>query len=136
MQSLVKKYAPTWLYTTITLSDTRPSVADSTLLTRDFDIAFYNMPLTSGIRSLKSRAIGRLLAISGTVTRTSEVRPELISGTFVCEGCRTHVRDIEQQFKYTEVGLLLRPRCTGLTRSAVALPEHDMPEQEWLAAQH
>ncbi len=48
--------------------------------------------------------IGQLMSISGTVTRTSEVRPELVSGTFVCEGCRATIRDVEQQFKYTEVG--------------------------------
>lgn len=52
--------------------------------------------------------IGQLVSISGTVTRTSEVRPELVSGTFVCEGCRATIRDVEQQFKYTEVSLTLK----------------------------
>jgi DNA replication licensing factor MCM6 len=47
--------------------------------------------------------IGQLISISGTVTRTSEVRPELVSGTFVCEGCKATITDVEQQFKYTEV---------------------------------
>ena len=47
--------------------------------------------------------IGKLVSISGTVTRTSEVRPELVSGTFTCEACGTEIRDVEQQFKYTEV---------------------------------
>jgi DNA replication licensing factor MCM6 len=47
--------------------------------------------------------IGQLMSISGTVTRTSEVRPELVSGTFTCENCRTTISDVEQQFKYTEV---------------------------------
>jgi DNA replication licensing factor MCM6 len=52
--------------------------------------------------------IGQLNSISGTVTRTSEVRPELISGTFSCEMCQTTIRDVEQQFKYTEVSQLAR----------------------------
>jgi DNA replicative helicase MCM subunit Mcm2 (Cdc46/Mcm family) len=47
--------------------------------------------------------IGQLVSISGTVTRTSEVRPELVSGTFTCEGCQASVSHVEQQFKYTEV---------------------------------
>jgi DNA replication licensing factor MCM6 len=51
--------------------------------------------------------IGQLVSISGTVTRTSEVRPELVSGTFVCEGCQASIRDVEQQFKYTEVSWVL-----------------------------
>lgn len=47
--------------------------------------------------------IGQLMSISGTVTRTSEVRPELVSGTFRCEECRHIISDVEQQFKFTEV---------------------------------
>ncbi|KAI3553801.1 MCM2/3/5 family protein [Colletotrichum abscissum] len=67
-----------------------------------FTIAFYNMPLISRVRSLRSTNIGQLLSISGTVTRTSEVRPELSLGTFVCEACRTVVPNVEQTFRYTE----------------------------------
>ena len=47
--------------------------------------------------------MGKLLAISGTVTRTSEVRPELLFGTFQCPDCQAIIKDVEQQFKYTEV---------------------------------
>jgi DNA replication licensing factor MCM6 len=67
-----------------------------------FSIAFYNMPLVSRVRSLRAANIGQLLSISGTVTRTSEVRPELSMATFVCEACRTVVPNIEQTFRYTE----------------------------------
>jgi hypothetical protein len=52
---------------------------------------------------MRTDKIGKLSSISGTVTRTSEVRPELIYGTFVCHECKGVVRDVEQQFKYTEV---------------------------------
>jgi DNA replication licensing factor MCM6 len=55
------------------------------------------------IRDLRSKRIGQLCAISGTVTRTSEVRPELIIGNFTCMDCQTATNGIEQQFKYTEV---------------------------------
>jgi len=55
------------------------------------------------IRSLKTKKVGQLLTITGTVTRTSEVRPELVSGTFRCLECSTIVRNVQQQFKYTEV---------------------------------
>ncbi|KAG6064482.1 hypothetical protein E4U32_000183 [Claviceps aff. humidiphila group G2b] len=67
-----------------------------------FSIAFYNLPLVSRVRSLRSANIGQLLSISGTVTRTSEVRPELSLATFVCEGCRAVVPNVEQIFRYTE----------------------------------
>lgn len=67
-----------------------------------FALAFYNLPLVSRLRQLRTNQIGRLLSVSGTVTRTSEVRPELSLGTFICEGCKTVVPNVEQTFKYTE----------------------------------
>lgn len=75
-----------------------------------FTLAFYNLPLTSRVRSLRTSSIGKLLSISGTVTRTSEVRPELYLATFTCEGCRTIIRNIEQTFRYTEP-----TQCPNLT---------------------
>ncbi|EAT78666.2 DNA helicase [Parastagonospora nodorum] len=67
-----------------------------------FTLAFYNLPLISRIRQLRTTSIGQLLSISGTATRTSEVRPELSMATFICEACNTVVPNIEQTFKYTE----------------------------------
>ncbi|KAK5806650.1 hypothetical protein VI817_000908 [Penicillium citrinum] len=67
-----------------------------------FALAFYNLPLVSRLRQLRTSQIGKLLSISGTVTRTSEIRPELSLGTFICEGCKTVVSNVEQTFKYTE----------------------------------
>jgi len=50
---------------------------------------------------MKTNTIGRLTSIYGTVTRTTEVRPELLVGTFLCKDCNTTVSDVEQQFKFT-----------------------------------
>ncbi len=46
--------------------------------------------------------MGSLCSFAGTVTRTSEVRPELYLGAFRCLECGTVVKGVEQQFKYTE----------------------------------
>jgi DNA replication licensing factor MCM6 len=67
-----------------------------------FTLAFYNLPLISRIRQLRTESVGRLMSISGTATRTSEVRPELSMATFVCEACNTVIPNVEQTFKYTE----------------------------------
>src|SRR6201747_1382727 len=67
-----------------------------------FALAFYNLPLVSRVRHLRTANIGQLLSISGTVTRTSEVRPELSLATFTCEACRSTVPNVEQTFRYTE----------------------------------
>ncbi|SPO03202.1 probable replication licensing factor [Cephalotrichum gorgonifer] len=76
-----------------------------------FAIAFYNLPLISRIRSLRAKNIGMLLSISGTVTRTSEVRPELSLATFTCESCRAVVQNVEQTFRYTEPTLCPNDTC-------------------------
>jgi DNA replication licensing factor MCM6 len=75
-----------------------------------FTLAFYNLPLVSRVRHLRTDQIGKLLSISGTVTRTSEVRPELALGTFICEACNTSVPNVEQTFRYTEPNV-----CPNLT---------------------
>ncbi|KAI4272393.1 MAG: hypothetical protein LQ337_005322 [Flavoplaca oasis] len=67
-----------------------------------FSLAFYNLPLISRVRQLRTDSIGKLLSISGTVTRTSEVRPELYLATFICEACRNVIPNVEQTFRYTE----------------------------------
>ena len=55
------------------------------------------------IRELTSQKIGTLLRISGQVVRTHPVHPELVTGTFICLDCQTVIKDVEQQFKYTQV---------------------------------
>lgn len=106
LTNLIRKYEPTYLYLSPASSSSQASAAGAStpgLLTREFSLAFLNLAITDGIRDLRTARIGQLMAISGTVTRTSEVRPELVFGAFVCQECRTTVGDVEQQFKYTEV---------------------------------
>jgi DNA replication licensing factor MCM6 len=71
---------------------------------RQLNIGFYNLPLQSRIRELRTDRIGKLVCVSGTVTRTSQVRPELLRGVFRCKQCFTIIQgEVEQQFKYIEV---------------------------------
>jgi DNA replication licensing factor MCM6 len=70
------------------------------------------MPLVERIRGLFSEKIGRLVAVSGTVTRTSEVRPELLYGAFVCKKCGTLHASVEQQYEYTEPQVCKNPQCS------------------------
>jgi DNA replication licensing factor MCM6 len=49
----------------------------------------------------------------GTVTRTTEVRPELFLGTFRCLGCSHVVRGVEQQFKYTTPTICPNATCNN-----------------------
>ena len=99
VQNLVAEFEPEYLK----LNPTAAATDSVNLQSREFNVAFYKLPLVSGIRELRTDRIGTLMSISGTVTRTSEVRPELLFGSFICEVCGGLVNDIEQQFKYTEV---------------------------------
>jgi len=45
------------------------------------------MPTINKIRDLKVSTLGRLMSIHGTVTRTTEVKPELLLGSFKCLEC-------------------------------------------------
>ena len=78
-----------------------------------FTLAFYNLPLVSRVRQLRTDQIGKLLSISGTVTRTSEVRPELSLATFVCEHCQNIVSNVEQTFRYTEPSICPNITCNN-----------------------
>lgn len=49
-----------------------------------------------------------MLRISGQVVRTHPVHPELSRGTFSCGTCNTLIRNVEQQFKYTQVKIVKR----------------------------
>ncbi|TKA57033.1 hypothetical protein B0A53_00989 [Rhodotorula sp. CCFEE 5036] len=111
LTNLVKKYAPEYLY----LNSHAASTAAAGLSIRQFNIAFYNLPLVEGIRDMRTDKIGKLSALSGTVTRTSEVRPELTFGTFTCLVCHGTVRDVEQQFKYTEPAMCPNTTCANRT---------------------
>ncbi|CAD6580038.1 MAG: MCM DNA helicase complex subunit mcm6 [Cyphobasidiales sp. Tagirdzhanova-0007] len=119
LQNLVKKYAPEYLY----VNQHSTSTASSGLSTREFSIAFYNLPNVATIRDLRTEKIGTLLSISGTVTRTSEVRPELVFGAFVCQECKTLIKDVEQQFKYTEPSVCPNVTCSNRTNWRLAIEQ-------------
>lgn len=117
--------------TTLPLSSNVDSNTDSRMATRSggatsvssspeqterlLQISFFNLPATHRIRDVKSDKIGSLLTISGTVTRTSEVRPELFKASFTCDLCRAIVDNVEQYFKFTEPTFCPNPTCENKT---------------------
>lgn len=110
LRRLLKKYAPSLLYMNLLGNNDSDKPDDSLSTTsggntaneRVFQISFFNLPVTHRIRDIRTEKIGSLMSISGTVTRTSEVRPELHRGSFTCTMCRAVVDGVEQVFKYTE----------------------------------
>lgn len=79
---------------------------------KEYQVSLYNYPTTSRIRDLKAEKTGQLIAVSGTVTRTSEVRPELLWGHFRCNIC-SESQMVPQQFQYREPSSCSNNACTN-----------------------
>jgi DNA replication licensing factor MCM6 len=69
---------------------------------KEFFVGIHDLLSIDRLRDLRTEHIGKLSAFSGTITRTSDVRPELFLGTFRCQQCGTEVRNVEQFYKFTE----------------------------------
>ncbi|TPX35566.1 hypothetical protein SmJEL517_g02085 [Synchytrium microbalum] len=106
VQNLVRSHDPEYLRV-----GAGPSAATESGTLREFWVSFYGIPATRRLRELRTDLLGTLLSVSGTVTRTSEVRPELLWGTFRCPDCGTIMNDIEQEFKFTEPTICSNATC-------------------------
>ncbi|XP_071505801.1 zygotic DNA replication licensing factor mcm6-like [Diadema antillarum] len=83
---------------------------------KEFYIAFDDVPTRHKVREMTTAKIGSLIRISGQVVRTHPVHPELVSGTFVCLDCQTQIKDVEQQFKFTQPTICRNPVCSNRSR--------------------
>ena len=82
---------------------------------KDYYVAFTNVSAAFTIRQLRCGLIGHLVTLKGTITRTSQVRPELASGVFTCLDCGQDSHPVEQNYKYTEPAKCSNMGCTNTT---------------------
>lgn len=83
---------------------------------KEFYLSLTDVPTRLKVREMTTIKIGSLLRITGQVVRTHPVHPELVSGTFMCLDCRTIIKDVEQQFKYTQPTICRNPVCANRSR--------------------
>lgn len=83
---------------------------------KELYISFIEVSSKYKVRDLKTASIGTLFQISGQVIRTHPVHPELVSATYVCLDCQTVIKDVEQQFKYTQPSICRNPVCFNRSR--------------------
>lgn len=83
---------------------------------KDCYVSFVDVPTRHNVRELTTSKIGTLIRISGQVVRTHPVHPELVTGVFVCLDCQTEVKDVEQQFKFTNPTICRNPVCANRRR--------------------
>ncbi|RHW67650.1 DNA replication licensing factor MCM6 [Trypanosoma brucei equiperdum] len=87
------------------------------------NLVFSYVPRCLSVRILRASLVGQLCSIKGVVTRTSQVRPELLVGVFRCNDCGTESSAIPQQFHYTEPPACRNPQCENKNRFQL-LPTH------------
>jgi DNA replication licensing factor MCM6 len=90
--------------------------ADNLQGDRQFYVGFTNFPVQSSIRDIRASHIGKLFCVSGTVTRTSEVRPELLKGHFKCLICGAEIPNVVQNFQFTEPSTCPSRSCNNHSR--------------------
>jgi len=93
-----------------------------------FAASFFDLPLYHGIRDLRAEKLNKLISIRGTVTRTTEVKPELLVGTFQCNECQREVSGVAQQFKVTFPAVCPTRNCGNRTNWTL-LPQS--PTTRW-----
>lgn len=84
------------------------------------------------LRALRCEHIGQLLAISGTVTRTTDVKPELLFGSFTCDKCHAEIRGVDQAFHFTKPAMCPNPDCNN--RSAFTFNMNESRFDDWQRA--
>ncbi|GAB6031918.1 MCM DNA helicase complex subunit mcm6 [Chamberlinius hualienensis] len=83
---------------------------------KEYYVSLVDVSVPYRLRELNLAKAGTLMRISGQVVRTHPVHPELVSGTFVCLDCQAVIKDVEQQFKYTQPVICINPMCSNRSR--------------------
>jgi len=88
---------------------------------KELDLSFYNPVINLKIRDIRSGVLGDLVSFAGMVTRSSQVRPELVTGAFICKDCNAKIANVNQDFKFTEPLQCSNPLCQNRTRYELCL---------------
>ena len=88
-----------------------------------FFVAFFNCnpDQMKSVRTLRTDLVGSLVSLQGTVTRTSDVRPELLVAAFRCDKCGLLADKIPQNYHFTRPTLCKNPRCKNRSPMRFAL---------------
>ncbi|KAK2588592.1 hypothetical protein KPH14_006364 [Odynerus spinipes] len=79
-------------------------------------VSFVDVPTRHKLRELNTSKLGTLIRISGQVVRTHPVHPELVLGTFICMDCNGTIKNVKQQFKFTNPTICHNPVCSNRRR--------------------
>lgn len=78
---------------------------------RKFFIRIKNLPSTLPLRKIRAQFIGKLIQVSGILTRASKVQPLLVEGTFQCRHCGTKMQQEQIEGRYTPPAICINQTC-------------------------
>eukprot|EP00592_Proboscia_alata_P015877 CAMPEP_0194395810 /NCGR_PEP_ID=MMETSP0174-20130528/124631_1 /TAXON_ID=216777 /ORGANISM="Proboscia alata, Strain PI-D3" /LENGTH=472 /DNA_ID=CAMNT_0039191787 /DNA_START=19 /DNA_END=1434 /DNA_ORIENTATION=+ len=76
-------------------------------------VGFYNIPAVHRypIRGLRMQTLGSLVSVTGTITRTTDVRPELLYATYLCSLCGLSSPPLHQEYCLTKPLICQNTQC-------------------------
>ncbi|MEM3526344.1 MAG: hypothetical protein QXV37_02930, partial [Candidatus Jordarchaeaceae archaeon] len=79
----------------------------------NFHVRFSNLPEEHHIplRKIRSQHIGRLIMVSGILTRASEVKPKIVEAIFVCQRCGEVMPVKQPDTKINQPSECFNPAC-------------------------
>jgi len=88
-----------------------------------FSCSIYGLDVVYSVRDLKTHLLNQLVSVSGIVTRTAQVKPELIEGSFECAECRAVVRGISQERRNRQPPQCINPICMNRAKFKLLIEE-------------
>ena len=98
-----------------------------------FTIINYNN--VKALRDIRGSDVGVLVSLTGTVTRTTDVKPELVMGTFECDVCGQVVKEINQQFQFTKPNRCSSNSCPNRTKFTFRMKESQFADWQRIKMQ-
>ena len=89
-----------------------------------YKCAFYDLEELRPLRELRTAQLGRLVAVCGTVTRTTEVKPELYMAAFECGDCQRR----QDQLVAQAMDCGGKELCS-LKKNELGAPKNHLPRQ-------
>ncbi|KAH8740831.1 hypothetical protein FG386_003070 [Cryptosporidium ryanae] len=101
----------------------------------NYTASFYGLRWVESLRTLRCEKLGKLTSLRGTITRTSDIRPELLRACFECEICGCIVDNVIQQFVYSIPSICPTKGCGNRSSWQLRLENSDFGDWQKIRIQ-
>ncbi|CEM12672.1 unnamed protein product [Vitrella brassicaformis CCMP3155] len=86
------------------------------ITTRAINAAILNFAKPQTVRQIRMSMLGQLLMVSGTCTRVSDIKTEVVEGSFTCDDCNADAGMVHQQYRFTKPLVCENVNCGNRVR--------------------